>query len=154
MHELDEAKIAHLAPLAGTSGARAADIVEAMFLMASADGDISEVEIQTFARSCSKLGLPLTASDLEAKMHALHTAIEKEGWEARVAAVGKALAGTELAETAYRLAVSVALADDYVVGEEMNAMDTLAAALGLDSDRSHAILREVHDTLFAGLRQG
>jgi tellurite resistance protein len=154
MQELDDAQIAHLAPLASTAGAHAADLVEAMFLMAAADGEISEVEIRTLARSCSRLGLSLTEAELEAKMHALHTAIEKDGWETRVSAVGKALSGTALAETAYRLAVSVALADDYVVGEEMNAMDTLAAALGIDSDRSHVILREVHDTLFAALRQG
>lgn len=150
MHELDETKIEHLAAASAAlaSGDRER-MLEAMFLMAAADGDVSEIEIRAFARSCAKLGVELTEAALETRFLDLHSAIEREGWDARVAAVGRGLAGTAHAETAYRLAVSVALADDYVVGEEIHAMDALGAALGLTDDRAHAILREVHDALFA-----
>ena len=151
MHELDDTKIEHLTSAsAELSSAERERTLEAMFLMAAADGDVSEIEIRAFARSCKKLGVDLTEAALETRFLDLHQAIEREGWDARVATVGASLAGTAHAETAYRLAVSVALADDYVVGEEMHAMDALAKALGLDDDRAHAILREVHDALFAG----
>lgn len=149
MHDLDERRQASLAARAGdVSDEAKGAVIEAMFLMAAVDGDVSEVEIRELARACRPLVGEVSNGDVEGMLLSMHAQLAEEGWDRRAASVGKALVGGPAAETAYSLAVRVALADDYVVGVESAAMDSLADALGIDLDRRNVILREAYDELF------
>lgn len=149
MQELDERRMAALGARAAEVGAdERGAVLEAMFLMAAVDGDVSEVEIRELARACRPLVGDVSSGDVEGMLLSMHAVLAEEGWERRARSIGGALAGSAVAELAYSLAVRVALADDYVVGVESDAMDTLADALGLDLDRRGALLREAYDELF------
>ncbi len=149
MHELDERRRAALAALARdvSQEARGA-VLEAMFLMAAVDDEVSEVEIRELARACAPLVGELSSGDVEGLLMSMHATLAEDGWERRARSVGAALAGGPAAETAFSLAARVALADDYVVGAESDAMDALADALGVDADRRAELLRAAFDELF------
>ena len=148
MHKLDDERLAAALAAAEEAGTDRGAVLEAMFLMAAADGEVSEVEIAQFASRCGPLVGEVAPSEVEGMFLEWGAALEEEGWERRVRSVGKALVGTPLAEVAFRAAVAVALADDYVVGAESHAMDVLAEALGIGLDEAHGVVREVYDELF------
>jgi uncharacterized tellurite resistance protein B-like protein len=155
MHDMTEERAGKLAPMVARAmedprvAAKASAIVEAMFLMAVADGDVSEPEVREFAKASADVVGELTEADIEGMFMELAGAVEEEGWERRVRAVGATLKDDpELSETAYRLSMAVALADDFVAHEEAAAMDTFAASFGIDPERAHVIVREVHEELF------
>lgn len=151
MQELDERRRAALAARAtGVSDDAKGAVLEAMFLMAAVDGDVSEVEIRELARACKPLVGDVSNGDVEGMLLSMHATLAEEGWERRAKSIGQAIAGGPVAELAYSLAVRVALADDYVVGVESDAMDALADALGIDLDRRGELLREAYDELFGG----
>lgn len=149
MRPLEQERTAKLKELAARVPAeKLFPVVEAMFLMAAVDGDVSQAEARELGRSLAPLFGSLSEGDVEGLLADHAARLDEDGWETRVAAVAKDVRGTELAEVAYRLAVSVALADDFVVGAESQAMDEMADAFGVDQDRAHALVREVYDELF------
>jgi tellurite resistance protein len=123
-------------------------IVEAMFLMAAADGHITTEEIQRFADSVTTILGDVSESDLEGMLSEMNSALVEEGWERRARAVGRALKGTPGAEIAFRLATAVAFVDDSVTAEESVAFDEMATAMEIPSDRAHEIMSDVHRQLF------
>jgi hypothetical protein len=124
--------------------------LEAMFLMAAVDGEVSREELDQLAASVQAIadmhaieGLRLTEmlDELAAKLG-------DEGWSARLDTVAARLGSPESRAFAFRLAAGVAFVDDHVAHAEAAAIDALAAKLGIDSDESQQILREVTDDLF------
>ena len=155
MHDLTDDRAEKLGPMVARAmedpkvAAMASAIVEAMFLMAVADGDVSEPEVRQFARASRDIVGDVTEGDIEGMFLELAGAIEEEGWDRRVAAVCATLKGdAELSETAYRLSMAVALADDFVAQEEAAAMDSFARAMGIGPARAQFLVREVHEELF------
>ncbi len=131
----------------GASGVIEA-LLEAMFLMAIADGEVCEEEIRQFARSCERLLGEITEGDVEGMFLQWASLVAEEGWERRMRAIAGAAAGTPLAEPAFRLSVAIALADERVASEEVDGIDLMAQALGIDPGRSQEIMREVQEELF------
>lgn len=153
MPELDEVQMDRLAPLAamtlasieGTVGIEAAvdSLLEAMFLLAIADGDLDDEEIRHLARACKRLLGPWVEADLESLFLHWSTAIAEEGWEARMRAVSSIVIRTPLAEPAFRLAVLVALADGRIAPDEAEGIDLMAQALGIRPDIAARIVQDV-----------
>lgn len=130
------------------SGDEASSILEAMFLMAAADGEVSPEEMQRFAGSIESIVQGASEADLEGMLAEMGALLEEEGWERRSRAVAKALKGKPGAEIAFRLATAVAFVDDAVAPEESSALDEMAMAMDISNDRAHEIMSEVHRELF------
>jgi uncharacterized membrane protein YebE (DUF533 family) len=126
--------------------------LEAMFLMAAVDGEISKEEMDQLAASIQAVVDMHTLGDLELgrTLDDLNAKLARDGWHARLQAVGARIKSEEGKAFAFRLAAGVAFVDDHVAHAEAAAIDALAARLGLDPDDSQSILREVQNELFGG----
>lgn len=125
--------------------------VEAMFLMAAVDGDVSEQELAQLAASVDAF----SSFDGEWRKRVdanrlLVTFNEKlaDGWNKRLAAVAERLRDREARTFAFRLAAGVAFVDDHVAHAEAAALEALASALHIGADESQEILYDVRDSLF------
>jgi len=125
--------------------------IEAMFLMAAVDGEITDAELGQLAASVeamvelSAAARPVKVDKLLAELNAR---LAKEGWKARLDATAVRLKSHEARTFAFRLATGVAFVDDHVAHAEAAAIDALAAALALTSEESQEILNDVQETLF------
>jgi tellurite resistance protein len=128
--------------------------IEAMFLMAAVDGEISKQEMGQLAGSVQAVmdiapegGTRVVT--LEETLVDLNKRLGKEGWKARLDEVARRLRTQEARSFAFRLAAGVAFVDDHVAHAEAAAIDALAAALHLSEAESQEILHDVQETLFA-----
>jgi len=126
--------------------------IEAMFLMAAVDGQVSDAELGQLAASCEAM-IDLTGArsqpvKIGKLLGDLNAALAKEGWKARLDAVAGRLRGAEARSFAFRLAAGVAFVDDHVAHAEAAGIDALAAALALTPEESQEILSDVQETLF------
>ncbi len=132
------------------SAAEFGALLEAMFLLAAVDGEISDAELSRLQASVATLAEldPSALKVLPQALKELAQRLEAEGWSARVAQVVEALATPEARRTAFRLAAAIAMVDDEVAHAEAAGIDAFAAALGLDHEESQRLLREVVAELF------
>lgn len=133
--------------------------IEAMYLMAAADGEVANDELIQLTASIQaileaseadggsrmELGLPLLRLDRE--LARFKEGLEIDGIDARIQSVGERLTTDEGRALAYRLAVAVAFIDDFVADAENHALAQLAHALGFSEDRTLELMKEVHATL-------
>lgn len=124
--------------------------IEAMFLMAAVDGEISPEETDQLAASIQAIVDMHTMGELKLDevLEELNAKLARDGWAARLEAVAERIRSEEGKAFAFRLAAGVAFVDDHVAHAEAAAIDAFAAKLGLDSEESNAILREVQEELF------
>jgi tellurite resistance protein len=127
-------------------GAREA-LVEIAFLVAAVDGEVSPLEVAQFGEAI-EAAFGEGDVDVKAMLAKMSSRLEAEGWDKRMKAVARSLAGAR-AEGAYRIAVGVAFIDDDVAHAEAAALEAFAHALGISDDRAHAIMGEVREELFA-----
>jgi len=126
--------------------------IEAMFLMAAVDGEISTEEIGQLEASIAALVDMDVAHDLKLRdtLAHLNAKLEADGWRARLDAVARRLPTDDGKAFAFRLAAGVAFVDDEVAHAEAAAIEAFAATLGLSTEDSQQILRDVHEELFGG----
>lgn len=129
--------------------------IEAMYLMATADGKLGDDEmlllsssLQHILESCcepslSATELSLPMFKLSDTMGRFARALESEDIDTRIASVGRRLKTEAARRMAFRLAAGVAFVDELVEGDEVAALDTLGAALGFSSREQLDMLREV-----------
>ena len=126
--------------------------VEAMFLMATVDGDVSEQELAQLAASVDAFssldGEARKRVDADRLLVTLNEKLARDGWNKRLAAVAERLRDREARTFAFRLAAGVAFVDDHVAHAEAAALEALASALHIDADESQEILYDVRDSLF------
>jgi uncharacterized tellurite resistance protein B-like protein len=124
--------------------------VEAMFLMAAVDGEISRPELEQLAASIQAI-IDMHAveiDNIETTLEQMNHKLGRDGWRSRLDSVSRRIVSEDGRSFAFRLAAGVAFVDDHVAHAEAAAIEALAGALGLDRDESQAILYEVHDELF------
>jgi tellurite resistance protein len=126
--------------------------VEAMFLMAAVDGDVSDEELAQLAASVDAFsaldGKPARRVDAGTLLGKMNGMLAKEGWNKRLAAVAERLQDPEARAFAFRLAAGVAFVDDHVAHAEAAALEALASALHIGPDESQEILYDVRESLF------
>ena len=126
--------------------------VEAMFLMAAVDGEISEQELAQLSASVDAFSSLDTRGPRRVEagplLSAMNDRLEKDGWNQRLASVAERLQGQEARTFAFRLAAGVAFVDDHVGHAEAAALEALASAFHISSDESQEILYDVRDSLF------
>ena len=127
-------------------------VLEAAFLLAAVDGQVTPLELGQFgeiaADAAEATGGAPSAVDTPALAKELAARLQSDGWKRRAEAIGAALVGTPHAEAALRAAATVAFVDDAIAPAEAEALDTLASALGLAEERAEAILAAVRVELF------
>lgn len=125
-------------------------ILEAVFLVAAVDGEISDQELEQLKGSFQAIVdlHGVSRGGVEAQLTEFNRLLARDGWHARLASIKSRIPTGEGRAFAFRLAGGVAFVDDYLAHAEAAAIDALAAALELTPDDSQAILREVADELF------
>lgn len=120
-------------------------LCEAMYIMMSADGRVSQDE-----RDVLKGALRSLSSDnvrgvhIEAMLDAASKKLASEGRDKRLAAVIEELReDTTISEIAFVLMAAIAFADNVIEDEENEVLNELAEGLGIDADRANELLDQV-----------
>lgn len=112
-------------------------VVEAMFLMMAADGDVVEEELDVIRGAVRVLtSSVLRSGTIDVMLESFEQRLNVEGWEARLMKVSDQLShSTWAAETAYGLVAAVAMADREVTLEENELIDRFGEQLGITDQR-------------------
>lgn len=124
-------------------------LCEAMYLMMSADGEVTKEEREVLRGAMKNLSGDKLDGELVEAMLERATAQEKsDGREARMAEVTATLSkDTGRAEVAFVLAAAIAFADNTIADEENDALDRLAEGLGIDEARADVLLDAIEKDL-------
>jgi hypothetical protein len=124
--------------------------LEAMFLMAAVDGNISREETEQLAASFQAIVdmHEVRGVELQSVLERFNEKLARDGWRSRLEAVSQRIQSADARTFAFRLAAGVAFVDDHVAHAEAAAIEALARAFELTPEESQAILNEAHDELF------
>lgn len=124
-------------------------LCEAMYLMMSADGKVTNDEREVLKGALRTLTFDeIRGFHVEAMLDAASRRIADQGREARLEAVMDELQGDQTrAETAFLLAAAVAFADNAIDDSENELLNQLAEGLGIDEERANALLDEAEADL-------
>ena len=139
-------RVADLVPSAPIADEHAAVLLELAFLVTSVDGKLTGREMAAFRELAARLGQATGADALAAR---LATIGGSEAAAARVRAIGPTLP-PELRETAFQLAIAMALVDQDAAESEDELVGVFFEALGLDGARAEALAGEVRDAFATG----
>ena len=136
MSTIDEAKKALTTP-------KMEALIEAMYIAANADEDFGPKEREQFVSNvvgiCNGAIKPEEVKGVLLKLKGK----SKEGRESRLKSIAGRLPTKADKEHAFALACNMALADGVVLDEEKAFTEELGQALGIDAERSAAILEEI-----------
>ncbi len=123
------------APQAGGPQSAEDAIFEAAFLVAAANGEISEPEIDQYIASIEQiLGTTMTDEEAENLIATYNDRLGASDYDTRLAKVGEVLRGTESAGAAYVLSAGLAFIDE-VDEDEDDVLSALGEALGLTDEQ-------------------
>jgi tellurite resistance protein len=126
-----------------------APFCEAMYLMMSADGEVSVEEREVLAGAMRNLSGNVVDGDLVERLVTLaERNANREGREARLKSVVADLSKDPArAEVAFVLAAAIAFADNTIADEENETLDALAEGLGIDENRADDLLQAIEKDL-------
>jgi uncharacterized tellurite resistance protein B-like protein len=132
-----------------TMHAEYAPLCEAMYLMMSADGDVSSDEREVLRGALRNLSADaLRGSDIDRLLDSAANRVTSEGRDARLKAVASELSEDQArAEVAFVLAAAIAFADNAIANGENETLDALADLLSIDETRAEALLDSVERDL-------
>lgn len=124
-------------------------LAEAMFLMMSADGQVTQDEREVLRGALRNLSNDALRSALiDTLLDDAAKRIADQGREARFAEVTEELGSDrDRAEVAFVLSAAIAFADSTIADEENEAISSFAEALGIDEARANALLDAVEQDL-------
>jgi len=124
-------------------------LCEAMYLMMSADGKISNDEREVLKGALRNLsGDTIRSSQMESMLDTAGKNVVDQGREARMNEVVEQLREDRTrAEVAFVLAAAIAFADNAIADEENETLNALAEGLGIDEGRANELLDEVETDL-------
>jgi uncharacterized tellurite resistance protein B-like protein len=129
---------------------RFAALLEAAFLVAAADGELSAVEGEQLAAAMIDLTEgQIPDEEIEALIDAFLEALHEEGFEARIKSVAQSLDSPELRRAAFALAAGIACVDGKILAEEVEIFEALAKAFEIPTGEIDSILKQVADQLTA-----
>ena len=126
-------------------------LCEAMYLMMSADGDVSDEEREVLKGALRNLSDDtLRGVQIEAMLVEAASQVATHGREPRLKEVVEHLAEDPArAEVAFVLAAAIAFADNTIADEENETLNSLAEGLGIDESRANELLDAVEQDLKA-----
>jgi tellurite resistance protein len=123
-------------------------IVEAAYLVASADGVVDAEERKTFERVVfAACGGAVAANQVSALVGDFEGLLEEDGLDARVAAIAKLVGKPNHAHEILRVAALIAQTTEGVAESERNVLEKIAKACGLDAKEVDVALAEVKTAL-------
>lgn len=124
-------------------------LCEAMYLMMSADGHVTNDERDVLKGALRNLSDDqLRSNHIEALLDEATKKVAEHGREARLREVIGALhEDPARAEVAFVLAAAIAFADNAIADEENELLNELAEGLGIDEARANELLDEVEKDL-------
>jgi tellurite resistance protein len=123
-------------------------LVEAAYLVAAADGLVSETERQTLAETISAIvGGDLPPEELVAMLVAFGDALNTDGLDQRLTVMAEALADAAARENAVSFAALVALCDREFDPRERVMLLRIGAAFHFDEARVGALVDRVASSL-------
>src|SRR5688572_27979125 len=124
-------------------------LCEAMYLMMSADGKISNDEREVLKGALRNLSADsLRSAQIESLLDAASKAVADHGRDARMREVVAQLHEDEArAEVAFVLAAAIAFADCAIADEENQTLNAFAAGLGISEERANQLLDAVEADL-------
>lgn len=124
-------------------------LCEAMYLMMSADGKITNDEREVLKGALRNLSNDgIRGNHIEAMLDEAGKHVAEHGRDKRMDEVVSALKeDTARAEVAFVLAAAVAFADNAIADEENDTLNAMAEGLGIDEARANELLDEVEQDL-------
>ncbi|MGD0526336.1 MAG: TerB family tellurite resistance protein [Polyangiaceae bacterium] len=124
-------------------------ICEAMYLMMSADGKITNDERDVLKGALRNLsGDTVRSVHIEAMLDQAAKHVAEQGRDARLRdVIGHLHEDTARAEVAFVLAAAIAFADNAIADEENETLNALAEGLGIDESRADELLDSVEADL-------
>jgi uncharacterized tellurite resistance protein B-like protein len=130
-------------------------LCEAMYLMMSADGQVTDDERQVLKGALRNLSDDqLRGTQIEGLMEAAAKAVAEHGREERLKEVILALHEDRArAEVTFVLAAAIAFADNAIADQENETLNQLAEGLGIDESTANQLLDSV-ETDMGAAREG
>jgi len=124
-------------------------LCEAMYLMMSADGKVSQEEREVLTGALRSLsGDALRSAQIELLLDAAAKSVAEQGREKRMQVVTSMLQEDPArAEVAFVLAAAVAFADNAIADAENEMLDQLAIGLGIRDERAAELLDSIEQDL-------
>ncbi len=117
-------------------------LVELMFLVMSADGEVAQPERDVLRGALRELDPRVRSAHFGAMLLAAEEAVRDHGPSTRLLDVGRELRDDPVrAEVAFVLAAAIAFADDRITTDETSLLNDLADALGIDEAKSEELMR-------------
>lgn len=117
-------------------------LVELMFLVMSADGEVSQPEREVLRGALRELDPRVRSTHFGAMLLAAEEALGRQGPSTRLLDVARDLRDDPVrAEVAYVLAAAIAFADDRITTDENSLLNDLAEGLGIDEAKSEELMR-------------
>lgn len=137
-----------------TLSAEYGTLAEAMFLMMSSDGEVSQEEREVLRGALRNLSDDgLRSAHIDSMLDDAEKRLAEHGREARFAeVVGELREDRDRAEVAFVLAAAIAFADNTIADEENDAITGFAEGLGIEEARANELLDAVERDLAAEQR--
>jgi tellurite resistance protein len=131
-------------------------LCEAMYLMMSADGQVTDDERQVLKGALRNLSDDqLRGAQIESLMEAAQRSVEEHGREERLKEVILALHEDRArAEVTFVLAAAIAFADNAIADQENETLNQLAEGLGIDENTANQLLDSVEADMGAAREGG
>jgi len=120
-------------------------LTEAMYLMMSADGTISDEEREVLRGALKNLSDDAVRThQIEALMEAAKKSVDAEGRQNRIKTVASELREDPArAEVAFVLAAAIAFADGAIADDENETLNTMAEYMSIDESKANQLLDDV-----------
>jgi tellurite resistance protein len=127
-------------------------LCEAMYLMMSADGAVTEDEHEVLRGALRNLsGDTLRTAQIDSLFESASSNVEQQGRDKRMEEITHALREDPArAEVAFVLAAAIAFADNAIADQENETLNTLAEELGIDEAKANELLDSVESDLTGG----
>lgn len=141
MSDLETAK---KALLEGIASPKVEALVEAMFLAATADGELASEEMLQFTATLGALtDKAFDGEAVAAMLETLTRRVREEGRQARLAAIAQRLPEPKTRETALILAAAITASDGDIKSTENDLLADLAEALLVEPGRASELISRV-----------
>jgi hypothetical protein len=137
-------------------------VLEAAFLIAAADGKLTDAKIAALSKAAALIfkssteekspyretpnGTPNDAMDEEyinASLQSFADLLDEQSYAQRIAYIAEALPNDELRQQAFMLAVDLAMLKGHVPDKESQVINDLAAAFTFDVEKTNSLLEQV-----------
>lgn len=130
-------------------------ILECGFLAVVSDGEVDEDELHAMGECVAAwMGEEVTYEMLEDLFERFGDQVVKEGFDARLQALGKTLSGKAVRDVAFDFACHMAAANGEIVDDEAELLGSIGEALGMTKDEAAARFEAILESYGKSAKDG